>query len=324
MMVRRWLLLWLSRCDALSEFSLIESCFVSKARCVHKHTVIANGDDASVHALAENEQLVVSTDMAVQGVHWPDDFLLDQAADRAVCAALSDLAAMGAEACWAWVSVVAEDADALALMGLGVGNALNRYDVELAGGDTVHASLNSLNVTVAGIVEKDASMQRNKAQVADNIWILGDLGLSSLGLKQWFEGNKDGDFVESFSHIIPKLKQGVLLREWGVRCCIDVSDGLLQDAGHISEASNIAMHLDVEKLPNWQRLCEKLGAEKVLQALLSGGEDYALLFTAAADIQGLEEWATCIGVCLKGSGVQVRHHGDMINIEQSGYDHFAA
>jgi len=304
------------------EFSLIEQCFVSKATKAHDSTIVGNGDDASVHDLAENEQLVVSTDMAVQGVHWPDDFPLDQAADRAVCAALSDLAAMGASACWAWVSVVAKDRDALAAIGQGVGNALNRYGVELAGGDTVHAPLNSLNITVAGIVDKNTAMQRDKAELADNIWILGHSGLASLGLEEWFQGHKDGDFVENFAHVEPKLKQGYLLRELGVRCCIDVSDGVLQDAGHISKASNIGMQLDVEKFPNWQLLCEKLGDKEAMQVMISGGEDYALLFTAPAHMKGLDQLAICIGECVENLGVQVHYQGKEMKFERSGYDHF--
>jgi len=306
------------------EFSLIEQCFVSKATTAQTSTVVTNGDDASVHHLAENEQLVVSTDTAVQGVHWPDDFPLNQAADRAVCAALSDLAAMGSSACWAWVSVVAKDRDVLAAIGQGVGNALNRYDVELAGGDTVHASLNSLNITVAGIVEKNTAMQRNKAKLADNIWILGHSGLASLGLEEWFEGHKDGGFAENFTRVEPKLKQGRLLRELGVRCCIDVSDGVLQDAGHISKASNIGMQLDVEKFPDWQRLTDKLGAKKATQAILSGGEDYALLFTASAKMKGLDKLATCIGECVETLGVKAFYKGENIHIAKSGYDHFSA
>ena len=201
-------------------------------------------------------------------------------------------------------------------------NALNRYDVELAGGDTVHASLNSLNITVAGIVEKNTAMQRNKAQVTDNIWILGHSGLASLGLEQWFQGDKDGGFVENFAHVEPKLKQGYLLRKLGVRCCIDVSDGVLQDAGHISKASNIGMQLDVEKFPDWQLLCGKLGDEKAMQLMLSGGEDYALLFTAPANMKGLDELATCIGECVETLGVQVHYQGEEMKFKQSGYDHF--
>jgi len=306
------------------EFDLIQECFVTKATHEHGYTVVGNGDDASVHAVPDGYELVISTDTAVQGVHWPHDFPLEKAADRAVCAALSDLAAMGAEACWAWVSVVAEDAEVLQLMGQGVADALNRYDVELSGGDTVHAPLNSLNITVAGIVPKNTAMQRNKAKITDNVWLLGNTGFSSLGLEQWFQGNKDGDFVEYFSHVEPKLEQGRMLREVGVRCCIDVSDGIFQDANHISKTSHIAMLLDVEKFPNWQLLSEKLGDEKAAQVMLSGGEDYGLLFTAPADMKGLDELATCIGVCRQGSGVKVQYKGEDIQVAKSGYDHFAA
>ncbi|MDQ6955609.1 MAG: thiamine-phosphate kinase [Mariprofundaceae bacterium] len=306
-----------------SEFSLIEQCFVSKARYQHKHTMITNGDDASVHNLPSNHELVVSTDTAVQGVHWPHDFPLEKAADRAVCAALSDLAAMGAEACWAWVSVVAESTEALQSMGQGVTDALNRYEVELSGGDTVHAPLNSLNITVAGILEKGTAMQRNKANIGDKVWFLGQAGLSALGLQQWLNGQKGGEFISHFSDVIPKIQQGRALRVLGVRCCIDVSDGIFQDANHIGKDSNILMELDVEKFPNWQSLSQELGAKKAMQVMLSGGEDYGLLFTAPAHTKGLNELATWVGVCLQGSGVKAQYKGEDVQLVKSGYDHFA-
>jgi len=306
------------------EFSLIEQCFVSKATQTHASTVVGNGDDASVHALADDEQLVLSTDTAVQGVHWPDDFPLGQAADRAVCAALSDLAAMGAEAAWAWVSVVAEDKSALQAMGQGVSAACNRYQVELAGGDTVHAPLNSLNITVGGIVPKNTAMQRNKAKIGDKVWLCGQSGLAALGLEQWQQGNNDGGFVASFAQISPQLKQGAKLREMGVRCCIDVSDGVLQDAGHVCQQSNITMRLELESFSTWLVLQEQLGKEKAARMILSGGEDYALLFTASTDMQGLESIATCIGSCVEGAGIEVFCQGEKMDVRASGYDHFAA
>ncbi len=307
----------------IGEFSLIEQCFVSKAMHQHKHTVITNGDDASVHNLPSNHELVVSTDTAVQGVHWPHDFPLEKAADRAVCASLSDLAAMGADACWAWVSVIAEHKEALQSMGQGVTNALNRYEVELSGGDTVHAALNSLNITVAGILDKGTAMQRNKANIGDKVWFLGQAGLAALGLQQWLNGEKDGEFISHFSDVFPKIQQGRVLRELGVRCCIDVSDGIIQDANHIAKASNVLMELDVEEFPNWQSLCEELGTDKAMQVMLSGGEDYGLLFTAPTDMEGLDALATCVGVSLQGSGVKVQYKGEDVQLVKSGYDHFA-
>ena len=117
-----------------SEFELIEQAFRRHSPPVHPMTRVANGDDASVHEVPLDMELVISTDTSVAGIHWPDNFPLDQAADRAVCAALSDLAAMGAEACWLWVSVLTKAAADAETMGIGVNAALNRYSVELAGG----------------------------------------------------------------------------------------------------------------------------------------------------------------------------------------------
>jgi len=184
--------------------------------------------------------------------------------------------------------------------------------------------LNSLNVTVAGVVQKDAVMQRNKAKIGEKVWFIGHSGLSALGLEQWLQGDKHGDFVDFFCYVEPKLKQGLALCDLGVRCCMDVSDGIFQDANHMSKASNIAMLLAVEKLPDWQLLQEKMGAEKAMQVMLSGGEDYGLLFTAPADMEGLDELATCIGVCMKGAGVTVQYQGKDVEMVKSGYDHFAA
>jgi len=306
-----------------SEFDLIHACFRKKARIFSAMTEVPNGDDASVHALPMGKSLVTSADMAVAGVHWPHDFPLRQAADRAVCAALSDLAAMGAEACWAWVSVMADCREALEDMGKGIADALNRYAVELSGGDTVHAPLRAINVTVAGLVNQGSSMQRDQAQVGDDVWLLGELGFSSLGLKQWMSGEVDGCFVPAFQQVKPKLSQGLALHALGVRCCMDVSDGLYQDAGHICRASSMGMMLDLATFPQWQTMVHAVGEEQAMQAMLSGGEDYALLFTAPKDLPGLSELATHIGVCCEGSEVEVHLAGQRKSILKAGYDHFA-
>ena len=304
------------------EFDCIAQYFVNKANYTDKHTQLSNGDDASIHKLMQHQSLVVSTDTAVAGVHWPHDFPLDKAADRAVCAALSDLAAMGAKARWAWVSVVAPNTLALKDIGQGVSDALNRYQVELAGGDTVSAETVVISITVAGVVDEGAAMQRNQAKVGDQVWLLGKLGYSALGLEQWLAGKRDGKFVPWFSDIVPKLEQGIMLREAGVRCCIDVSDGLLQDAGHLAKASNVQLKLDISHCPDWDSICDYVGEEKAQQLMCSGGEDYALLFTAPANQSWDESFASCIGVCTQGSGVQANIQGRDVDVRQTGYKHF--
>jgi len=278
----------------------------------------------------------------VAGIHWPHDFPLHKAADRAVCAALSDLAAMGAKAHWAWVSVMASDAKVLQGMGQGVTAALNRYDVELSGGDTAQSPLNALNITVSGLLPEHTAMQRNQAQVGDEIWLVGRVGFSSLGLKDWFSGKRDGGFLENFQEIVPQLSKGEALRALGVRCCMDVSDGLWQDAEHLCQASNVGMKIDLESLPEWGLMVNQVGEDAAIQAMLSGGEDYALLLTAPKHLSGLASLAAKIGVCVQATSIQgnlakddvqsqdvqnqrvlVNLHGQAVTPKQRGFDHFA-
>lgn len=306
-----------------SEFDLIHACFRKEARIFSAMTQVGNGDDASVHDVPAGQQLVVSTDTAVAGVHWPHDFPVAMAADRAVCAALSDLAAMGAKAHWAWVSVMASDASVLQAMGKGITKALNRHHVELSGGDTVQSPLNALTVTVSGLLPERQAMQRNQAKLGDDVWLLGRVGFSSLGLKDWFSGVREGGFLASFQHITPQLKQGERLRQLGVRCCMDVSDGLWQDAEHLCRASGIAMNIELASLPEWKSMVDTVGEDIAMQAMLAGGEDYALLFTAPPNTSGLSSLAVKIGSCVQGDKVSVRLHGQAVGIEARGFDHFA-
>ncbi len=306
-----------------SEFELIEQAFRRHSPPAHPMTRVANGDDASVHEIPPDMELVISTDTSVAGIHWPDDFPLDQAADRAVCAALSDLAAMGAEACWLWLSVLAKAAADAEIMGKGVNAALNRYSVELAGGDTVAAPVNALCLTVGGVLPKGAAMRRDSAKFGDDLWLCGMTGRSALGLRQWQEGQHDGRFVLDFCRVEPLLKEGIRLRELGVKCCIDVSDGLLQDAGHVARASGVGMSVNLESLPGWQEVISEVSYEQALSSVLAGGEDYALLFTVPVDLRSkLETLAERIGSCSQGSCVEVLHDGQAIQAPMKGFDHF--
>jgi thiamine-monophosphate kinase len=307
----------------LGEFELIRKAFRDGSPEPHSTTSVVNGDDASVHAVPDGMELVISTDASVSGVHWPDGFPLHLAADRATCAALSDLAAMGAEACWAWASVISRSADDLVGLGEGVNAALARYSVELSGGDTACSSVNALTLTVGGMVPVGKAMCRNRAKKGDGVWMIGRAGFSSLGLKQWMAGMEEGYFKRYFEEIKPKLEQGVRLRELGVQCCIDVSDGVLQDSGHVARASNVSMTLELSDFPGWDILCHKVGEKSAIHAVVSGGEDYALLFTAPEGMGFLDNFATQIGVCREGVGVEIQLGGTSLEGLASGYDHFA-
>ncbi len=305
------------------EFEMIQTAFREGSPEAHPSTSVKNGDDASVHAIPAGMELVVSTDASISRVHWPDNFPLDQAADRAVCAALSDLAAMGAEACWAWISVMAKTQDDLVELGRGVNAALSRYSVELAGGDTAYSSIDALSITVGGLVPVEKAMRRNRAMKGDGVWIIGKAGFSSLGLKQWMAEMEEGYFKRYFEEVKPKLEQGIRLRELGVKCCIDISDGVLQDASHMARASSVGMRLELADFPGWDLLCRKVGEKSAIRAVVSGGEDYALLFTAPEGMGWLDSFATRVGVCTDGIDVEIQLNGTMLEGLESGYDHFA-
>lgn len=308
------------------EFKLIDACFAGQGGSMKPETRLGLGDDASVHALKPGMELVVSTDSSIESVHWPNDLPLDRAADRAVCAALSDLAAMGAAPLYAWLNVMARDAMSVGAMGEGACRALARYDVELAGGDTCRSPFQGLSVTVAGQLPEGTAMRRSGAEPGDAVWLVGKVGFHALGLRQWLGGRKNGYFVHYLDEIKPKLEAGQRLRELGVRCCIDVSDGLLQDASHLADDSRVAIEIDLARLPGWDILTRKAGHELALNAAACGGEDYALLFTAPADMRFLEGFAVCIGRCSEGRGVRLREGDRPVALEQlggGGYDHFA-
>jgi len=307
------------------EFDLIRQCFADQAGMRHPSVLLGIGDDASIHRLSADQEWVVTTDTSVQGVHWPEDMPLHTAAQRAVASALSDIAAMGAEAVCAWLNIICTERQYVHAAGKGVTAALDRFGVMLVGGDTVHGPVNSISVTVAGQLPAGTAMRRDRVAAGQRLWLCGRVGFAALGLQQWLQGGREGPGLDAFVNIQPRLQEGVQLRALGVRSCIDISDGLLQDARHLGRASNVALELHLDALPDWELLLQQAG-EHATGFALSGGEDYALLFAAPDTLCGLEKIAVPIGRCLtegEAGSVQVWCNGQTVESAGEGYDHFA-
>ncbi len=307
----------------MDEFDLIEHAFRQRVPFVHALTRLPNGDDASIHAVPEGQEMVMSTDVSMAGKHWPEDFPLSDAACRAVNAAVSDLAAMGATPAWMWLGVMAISSDDADQMGQGVAMALESISMELAGGDIVRSPVNALSVTVAGLLPQGSGMRRNAARAGQDVWLCGDAGLAAHGLRQWQQGKHEGKHVPYFRDVRPLLNEGTRLRELGVTCCIDVSDGLFADAGHVADASGVALHISLEKVRGFSSLLTEMDEQEAIRLALSGGEDYSLLFTAPAEQRkDLQSFACRIGECRKGSGVHITLNGRDVNVASKGYKHF--
>lgn len=249
------------------------------------------GDDAAVLAQPQGS-LVVSVDAAVEGVHFRREFGPWRILGRRACvAALSDLAAMGAEP----LAMVANlqlpdnfaDDDLLELV-QGQADAASEFRAPLVGGNLCGGGQLAITTTVLGTVRGPA-LGRTGARPGDRLYCVGPLGAAALGLQSLLQGTHNPlaePFEQAFLRPTAYLNFGQGLHR-SATAAIDVSDGLVQDLGHLCDASKVSAHLDEARLPTLpgQAHCARaLGLDpSALQ--LRGGEDYALLFTAPADLR---------------------------------------
>ena len=295
------------------------------------------GDDAALLRVGSGMELAVSTDMLVSGTHFlpdADPFLLGH---KTLAVNISDMAAMGAQPRWALLSLSLPVADEawLGKFSAGFFALAQQHGVELIGGDTTRGPLN-LCVTIMGEVPHGKALRRDGAQAGDDIWVSGTLGNAALALAH-LQGRvqlSDQDFSScalALHQPMPRVALGLALR--GVaHSAIDVSDGLLADLGHILECSNAGAEIQFDALPFSSMLRPYLALPLGRHCALAGGDDYELCFTAPvscrSDVKGIAAKLglplACIGSVLAGKGCTVRAaDGGIINMQESGYDHFA-
>jgi thiamine-monophosphate kinase len=319
----------------MSEFDLIQRYFTRPA----PSAILGVGDDAALLRVADDMELVVSTDMLVSGTHFfpdADPFLLGH---KTLAVNLSDLAAMGASPRWATLALSLPKADEtwLQLFSAGFFELADAHGVELVGGDTTRGPLN-LCVTIMGEVPRGKALLREGAQVGDDIWVSGSLGNAALGLAH-LQGRITLPEEPRLSCLAalqqpqPRVALGLALR--GIaNSAIDISDGLLADLGHILEYSNAAAEVRYDRLPmsSFCAACDNDMLQLAQRCVLSGGDDFELCFTApVAKRDELEKLATNlrlplsrIGKIVSGRGCKVRAaDGNVMTIKERGYDHFA-
>ncbi|NMG44808.1 thiamine-phosphate kinase [Aromatoleum toluvorans] len=317
-----------------SEFDLIRRHFTRPAR----HTDLAVGDDAALLAPRPGMQLAVSTDMLVAGTHFFADTDPEALGWKTLAVNVSDLAAMGAEPRWAVLALALPAADEtwIDAFARGFFACADAFGVDLAGGDTTRGPLN-LCVTIFGEVPAGGAITRSGARAGDDLWITGTPGQAALGLahlrnKVALGPDAARTCLAALHRPQPRVAFGQALR--GVAgAMLDVSDGLLGDLGHILECSGCGARVDVAALP--LAALHALGADDALarRCLLSGGDDYELLFTAPpARRDRLAALAQEHGLPLCRIGRISANAGELLLREadgrehptaHSGYDHFA-
>lgn len=299
------------------EFSLIDTYFAPLSNQI--------GDDCAILDLPAGQRLATSVDTMVEGVHFPVGAPPQQMAYRAVAAALSDLAAVGAQPLAITLALTLSDSDPdwLAQFASGIADSLREFQVELIGGDTTSGPL-TVSVQVFGALPADQALLRSGARPGDAVYISGNPGDAAAALAV-IGGTWGGDYsyqdylLARFYRPTPRLQLGRLLLEFA-SSAIDVSDGLLADAGHLCEQSGVAISLDEQALPLSSALQSLADDHQARTWALSGGDDYELLFTVAPEnVTRVPADCTRIGTVSAGCGVTCGHP-----TQRSGYQHFSA
>ena len=324
------------------EFDLIARI---RARVASREDVVLGiGDDAALLQVPAGQQLVVSMDTLNTGVHFPEDTTPADIGWKALAVNLSDLAAMGAAPAWCTLSLSMPQADAAFVDGFldGFLALAQQHDVALVGGDTTRGPL-SVCVTVHGFVEAGMALRRDAARVGDDLWVSGSLGDAAAGLLQWKAKNVKGGqsrlsqakadsdplLRERLDRPTPRLALGRALR--GIaHACVDVSDGLLADIGHVCEASGVGVQVEIDALPASDALRSVFDRQTRHGLQATGGDDYELCFTASPDARDAIEAAardtatvvTRIGAIVATPGVMARTVEGAWSAPAAGWVHF--
>jgi thiamine-monophosphate kinase len=325
------------------EFDLIE--LIRQRTAQHRDDVrLGIGDDAAVVAVPAGKELAIAIDTLVEGVHFPVGTAPFDIGWKALAVNLSDLAAMGATPAWALLALTLPAADRgyIEAMADGFAQLASPHRLALIGGDTTSGPL-SVTVAVHGFVAPGQALTRSGASVGDAVMVTGTLGDAAAGLRCLDRHNVRADallgsapgmreiLLERLNRPTPRLAVGSALRGIAT-ACIDVSDGLLADLGHICERSGVGAEIEAAMLPRSSALLTLFGEEEALECALSGGDDYELCFTVpagrasevAADLSRAGCIATRIGRIVEGQGVRVRDAGGAaMAAPRKGWEHFA-
>jgi thiamine-monophosphate kinase len=215
--------------------------------------------------------------MLVEGRHFTADVDPRSLGHKSLAVNLSDLAAMGAAPRWALLAIALPAADAAWVENFAAGffALAERHGVELIGGDTTRSPLRTISITAIGELPSGVALYRSGARPGDDIWVSGELGGAALALRR-------PDIAEAAKRLHwpePRVELGERLRGLA-RSAIDVSDGLAGDLVHILERSQVGAKVEYESIPR-ARAFQSLKDEKLEQeCVLSGGDDYELVFTA--------------------------------------------
>ena len=317
---------------AMDEFSLIRRYFAPLATSPGADGL--RDDVAEIARLENGMGLIATKDAIVEGIHFLPDDPLETVAQKLVRVNVSDIIAKGGKPDAALLALIwpkGRTHEQLEGFARGLGKDLARWGAHLVGGDTTSTDGPlTLTLTLTGKVGARGPVRRSGAKVGDDIWVTGTIGDSWLGL-QAATGAFGALSAEARNLLVsryrvpepPRLPFADLVAVHAT-ASIDVSDGLVADAGHVAEASGVGLLINAAEVP-----LSAVGqgyltnAKADLRALLTGGDDYQTLFTVPQSARPLITGATRIGEVAAGEGVTVRDaSGAAMSFDITGFRHF--
>ena len=307
------------------EFSFLKETFKSLGNQYFDSSeiIIGPGDDAGL--VKNSQDTIYSVDASVAGVHFPENLAAEHVAFRSLSTAASDVVACGGALKWILVSLTVDNVDLHWMQEFvkGLKNFSDEYSCPILGGDLSKGKQCNIAVTVCGKLNQQNFMKRSGAKIGDKIFVTNELGLAKKGLE---EINLNPEEINFSSKNVIKFIRPKLYFNFGqeishlVNSCIDISDGLISDLGHICEASDVGAQLNADSIP----------FEGVIDEALSWGDDYELCFTAAAGMESEVEALgkkyglriTQIGEITTNLGVEVYKNGHLVTFKKTGYNHF--
>ena len=308
----------------LSEFDIIRRYFDRAPN----RALLGVGDDCALLRPNAGLELAVTTDMLVEGRHFLPDAAARSLGHKALAVNLSDLAAMGAAPRWVLLALGLPSADAgwLEAFSAGFFALAERYGVELIGGDTTRSPLRTISIVALGEVPAGVALYRSGAKPGDDIWVSGELGGAALALRR----PEVAEVARRLHEPEPRVELGERLRGLA-HAAIDLSDGLTGDLGHVLERLQVGAVLDYERIPRPAALRAIGDRELERDCVLSGGDDYELVFTAAPRRrETLEALAGELGLALTRIGSIEGDDAKLVVRDADGeampyrrsYDHF--
>lgn len=319
-----------------SEFDVIKKYFTFPV--LRDDVVLAVGDDCACVSVAENKQLLITTDTLIAGVHFPEDTSPEDIAYKSLMVNLSDLAAMGATPAWVTLAISLPVVDERWLQAFSdqFSAVLSQFNISLIGGDTTRGQL-SITVQAMGLCDSGKMLRRDQAQAGDKVYVSGNIGDAAIGLQAVLKQIDDEKLLPCVNRLNRPEARVAFAEELTSysNCAIDISDGLVADLGHVIDASSCGANISLSNIPlslSALYYFEHYQQNKIdWSMVLTQGDDYELCFTVSVDNESAVKAlaskhklkVTCVGEIIEsGEMTFYDKNNEQVDFINTGFKHF--